>query len=77
MIPNAPSSVKKTAMGSYLKSRQKRVVLRCRRNGQGMGHGGFIFNLADSAFAYSCNSHNHNAVASGCTIEFLKSPLPP
>lgn len=40
-------------------------------NGHGMCHGGFIFTLADSAFAYSCNSHNHNAVASGCTIEFL------
>ncbi|KAB2937201.1 MAG: Acyl-coenzyme A thioesterase PaaI [Rhodocyclaceae bacterium] len=40
-------------------------------NGHGMCHGGFIFMLADSAFAYSCNSHNHNAVASGCMIEFL------
>lgn len=40
-------------------------------NGHGMCHGGFIFTLADSAFAYSCNSHNHNAVASGCAIEFL------
>jgi len=40
-------------------------------NGHGIGHGGFIFTLADSAFAYSCNSHNHNAVASGCSIEFL------
>jgi acyl-CoA thioesterase len=40
-------------------------------NGHGMCHGGLIFTLADSAFAYSCNSHNHNAVASGCTIEFL------
>jgi acyl-CoA thioesterase len=40
-------------------------------NGHGMCHGGLIFTLADSAFAYSCNSHNHNAVASGCTIDFL------
>mgnify|MGYP003552308951 CR=1 FL=1 len=40
-------------------------------NGHDMCHGGFIFTLADSAFAYSCNSHNHNAVASGCTIEYL------
>ena len=40
-------------------------------NGHGMCHGGFIFTLAYSAFAYSCNSHNHNAVASGCTIEYL------
>jgi acyl-CoA thioesterase len=40
-------------------------------NGHGMCHGGLIFTLADSAFAYSCNSHNHNAVASGCAIDFL------
>ena len=40
-------------------------------NGHGMCHGGFIFTLADSAFAYSCNSHNHNAVAAGCSIEYL------
>lgn len=44
-------------------------------NGHGMCHGGFIFTLADSAFAYSCNSHNHNAVASGCAIEFLAPAL--
>jgi len=40
-------------------------------NGHGMGHGGLIFALADSAFAYACNSHNRNTVASACTIDFL------
>ncbi|MDR2239367.1 MAG: hydroxyphenylacetyl-CoA thioesterase PaaI [Zoogloeaceae bacterium] len=40
-------------------------------NGHGICHGGFIFLLADAAFAYSSNSYNHNAVASGCTIDFL------
>ena len=40
-------------------------------NGHGICHGGFIFSLADSAFAYSCNSYNLNTVASGCAIEFL------
>lgn len=40
-------------------------------NGHHMCHGGFIFLLADSAFAYSCNSHNHNTVASACHIDFL------
>jgi acyl-CoA thioesterase len=40
-------------------------------NGHGMCHGGFIYTLADSAFAYSCNSHNQNTVASGCAIEYL------
>ena len=34
-------------------------------------HGGFIFTLADSAFAYACNSYNLSTVASGCSIEFL------
>jgi len=34
-------------------------------------HGGFIFTLADSAFAYACNSGNQNTVASGCTIDYL------
>jgi acyl-CoA thioesterase len=41
-------------------------------NGHRICHGGFIFTLADSAFAFACNSHNKNAVAAGCSIEFLK-----
>jgi len=40
-------------------------------NGHKMCHGGFIFALADSAFAFACNAHNQNTVASGCTIDFL------
>jgi acyl-CoA thioesterase len=32
-------------------------------NGHQTCHGGFIFTLADSAFAFACNSHNHNTVA--------------
>jgi acyl-CoA thioesterase len=40
-------------------------------NGHAICHGGFIFTLADSAFAYACNSYNLNTVASGCTIDFL------
>jgi len=40
-------------------------------NGHGMCHGGLIFTLADSAFAYACNSYNQNAVASSCNIDFL------
>ena len=39
-------------------------------NGHAICHGGFIFTLADSAFAYACNSYNLNTVASGCAIEF-------
>lgn len=41
-------------------------------NGHRICHGGFIFTLADSTFAFACNSHNRNAVAAGCSIEFLK-----
>src|SRR5437868_5047509 len=41
-------------------------------NGHRICHGGFIFTLADSTFAFACNSYNHNTVAAGCSIEFLK-----
>jgi acyl-CoA thioesterase len=41
-------------------------------NGHKICHGGFIFTLADSTFAFACNSHNKVAVAAGCSIEFLK-----
>ena len=40
-------------------------------NGHGMCHGGFIFTLADSAFAFACNSHNERAVAAQGAISFL------
>ena len=41
-------------------------------NGHDICHGGLIFTLADSTFAFACNSHNKVTVASGCSIEFLK-----
>ena len=41
-------------------------------NGHKICHGGFIFTLADSTFAFACNSYNKNAVAAGCSIEFLR-----
>ncbi len=40
-------------------------------NGHDICHGGMIFTLADSAFAFACNSHNLNAVAAGARIDFL------
>jgi acyl-CoA thioesterase len=40
-------------------------------NGHGTCHGGYIFMLADSAFAFACNSHNLNTVGAGCTIDYL------
>ena len=51
-----------------------RLTLTVRRemlNGHEICHGGFIFTLADSAFAYACNSYNLVTVASGCSIDFL------
>jgi acyl-CoA thioesterase len=41
-------------------------------NGHDICHGGLIFTLADSTFAYACNSRNKATVAAGCSIEFLK-----
>ncbi|MDP5227325.1 MULTISPECIES: hydroxyphenylacetyl-CoA thioesterase PaaI [Arthrobacter] len=42
-------------------------------NGHGICHGGFISTLADSTFAFSCNTHNVVTVASGFEISFLES----
>ena len=39
-------------------------------NGHDMCHGGYIFTLADSAFAFACNSYNQLTVAQQCTINF-------
>ncbi len=44
-------------------------------NGHGLCHGGIIFSLADSAFAFACNSHGEPMVAAGAAIEFL-APTP-
>jgi acyl-CoA thioesterase len=40
-------------------------------NGHGLCHGGYIFTLADSAFAFACNSHNQRHVAQHCQIAYL------
>ncbi|MEV8377783.1 hydroxyphenylacetyl-CoA thioesterase PaaI [Kribbella sp. NPDC056861] len=40
-------------------------------NGHGIAHGGFIFTLADSAFAFACNSRNLVTVAQACDIVFV------
>ncbi len=44
-------------------------------NGHGLCHGGIIFTLADSAFAFACNSHGEPMVAAGASIDFL-APTP-
>lgn len=45
-------------------------------NGHQICHGGLIFTLADSTFAFACNSYNVNTVAAGCSIEFLRPVQP-
>ncbi len=40
-------------------------------NGHGTAHGGMIFALADTAFAYACNSRNARSVAAQASISFL------
>ncbi len=40
-------------------------------NGHGNCHGGYIFALADSAFAFACNSYNQIAVGQHCSVTYL------
>jgi acyl-CoA thioesterase len=40
-------------------------------NGHGICHGGYLFLLADSAFAFACNTHGPAVVASGADVAFL------
>lgn len=40
--------------------------------GHGSCHGGYIFSLADTAFAFACNTYNKVTVAQGCSIEYVK-----
>jgi acyl-CoA thioesterase len=50
------------------------VVMRVRAdmvNGHGVCHGGIVFALGDSAFAFACNSHNDSTVAAAASIDFL------
>ena len=40
-------------------------------NGHGICHGGYVFTLADTAFAFACNTYNERTVAAGADINFL------
>jgi acyl-CoA thioesterase len=42
-------------------------------NGHGMCHGGYVFLLADTAFAFACNTYGDVRVAAGCEIVFAAS----
>jgi acyl-CoA thioesterase len=63
-------SVEATAPG---RARVSLVVTRAMANGFGICHGGIIFSLADSAFAFACNTYDDLSVAAAASIEFLKS----
>jgi len=47
------------------------TVTKVMTNGHGICHGGYIFTLADSAFAFACNTYNQVTVAQHCDITFL------
>lgn len=55
-------------------ARMSMTVRRDMLNGHATCHGGMIFTLADTTFAYACNSNNHVTVAQNCSISFLASP---
>lgn len=42
-------------------------------NGHGICHGGFIFTLADSTFAFACNTYDQRTVAQQCAVTFIES----
>ena len=54
------------------RARMRMTVRPLHLHGHQIRHGGFTFTLADSTFAFACNSRNHNTVANGCSIEFLR-----
>jgi len=44
-------------------------------NGHGIAHGGYVFLLADTAFAVACNSYGRRTVAAGCDITYLAASM--
>ena len=49
----------------------RKTVTKAMVNGHGIAHGGYVFLLADSAFACACNSHGPVTVASGADVTFV------
>lgn len=49
------------------------IVRKEMTNGHGICHGGFIFTLADSTFAFACNTYDQRTVAQHCAVTFLQS----
>jgi acyl-CoA thioesterase len=74
MFDNDPASQALGLVMEAVAPGEARMSMKVRRdmlNGHQTCHGGFIFSLADSAFAFACNSRNAATVASGCTIDYL------
>nr|BFE66622.1 hydroxyphenylacetyl-CoA thioesterase PaaI [Dactylosporangium thailandense] len=45
-------------------------------NGHAIGHGGYVFLLADTAFAFACNTYDRVTVAAGADVSFLEPARP-
>ena len=60
--------VEKIAPGEAMLSMMVRTDM---TNGHGICHGGFIFTLADSTFAFACNTYNQRTVAQQCAVTFI------
>ena len=74
MYDNDPASRSLGMLLAEIRPGYARMTMPVRQdmlNGHQICHGGYIFLLADSAFAFACNSHNHNTVGAGCTIDYL------
>jgi acyl-CoA thioesterase len=61
--------IERVAPGEAVISMQIRADM---ANGHGICHGGFIFTLADSAFAFACNTYNQRTVAQHCAVTFVQ-----
>lgn len=53
-------------------ARMDMVIREDMLNGQGICHGGILFALADSTFAFACNSYDDRTLAQGCSIEYMR-----
>jgi acyl-CoA thioesterase len=74
MYDNDPASQALGARLVFVAPGEARMAMTVRGdmlNGHKTCHGGFIFALADSTFAFACNSRNLATVASGCSIDYL------
>jgi phenylacetic acid degradation protein PaaD len=75
LVPTSPAANSENVLGERLGSGpdyRAAAETRGETTVHGIAHGGFIFLLADSAFAFACNSHNERAVAAQCNISFIR-----